>query len=131
MSRLIACLIALGALLGLLGQGVASARGIPAMSAMQNHNHVASMEQGPMHQKTAASQPMKGCEDCPMTGHGGKPCNDVSHCLAMSGTALVLPDVLPFSSLPSMTAQRHLALRAAELGGFAAPPVTEPPILSA
>ena len=98
---------------------------------MQNHDHVASSGQGPIHHQMAASQPMQGCEDCPMTGHDGKPCNDVNHCLAMSGSALLLPDAMPLSSLRSMTAQRHLALRAAELSGLAAPPFTEPPILSA
>lgn len=66
-----------------------------------------------------------------MTGDDEKPCNDINRCLAVSGAALVLPDILPLATLHTMIAQRYLTLHAPELSGVVAPPFTEPPILPA
>ncbi|MCJ2187658.1 hypothetical protein [Novosphingobium beihaiensis] len=132
MLRLFAFLIAFCAMSGLLGQGVAAAHGVPAAAAMQGCAHMTAMKHSrSMHHDMAEARSMEGCDDCPMTGHRGKPCPDTHHCLAMPGTALALPAAETVSPAPRKAAQRHLALLTAELSGLAAPPFTEPPILSA
>ncbi|PEQ11545.1 hypothetical protein B2G71_17110 [Novosphingobium sp. PC22D] len=140
MSRLIACLIALSAMLGLLGQSIASAHRIEAaampgcghMAGVQRHAMDADGKQGPMHHAATASGPITDCDDCPPAGHHGKTCHDLGHCLTIaSGSALLLPDTASLSPAPSVIAQQHRAVRTAELSGLAAPPMTEPPILSA
>ncbi len=132
MSRLIACLIALSAVLGLLGQGTASAHRAEGIMTTPGCSHMADMKQTAMHHAMTDGCPMEDCDDCPETGHRGKPCNDASHCVTIApGSALLLPDLASLGKVPFIGAQQHLASRATELSGLAAPPVIEPPILSA
>lgn len=131
--RLKFSLIALCAMFGLLAQGTASARSVPAMLAAAHaaNFHQARSGTGTMHHEASVSPAMEGCDDCPNADHKGRPCNDCNHCLASAGFVLLLPGLEPLASSVAPAAYLHQPLPSAELSGLAAPPATEPPIRSA
>lgn len=133
MLRLKSCLIALCAILGLMGQESAYARSVPAMLAAAHaaNFHQARSGTGTMHHEASVSPAMEGCDDCPNADHKGKPCNDCNHCLASAGFVLLLPGHEPLAPSVATAAYLHQPLPSAELNGLAAPPATEPPIRSA